>query len=43
MKNWPITYEDIKPYYDKLDKLIGVFGTKENLPNDPDGFSSTTA
>ena len=37
-ENWPITYEDIKPYYDKLDKLIGVFGTKENLPNDPDGF-----
>ena len=37
-ENWPITYEDIKPYYDKLDQLIGVFGTKENLPNDPDGF-----
>ena len=37
-QNWPISYEDIKPYYDKLDRLIGVFGTKENLPNDPDGF-----
>ena len=37
-ENWPISYEDLKPYYDKLDKLIGVFGTKENLPNDPDGF-----
>lgn len=36
--NWPIGYEDVKPYYDKLDKLIGVFGSKENLPNDPDGF-----
>ncbi|MEM6632763.1 MAG: FAD-binding protein, partial [Bacteroidota bacterium] len=21
---WPISYEDIKPYYDKVDKLIGV-------------------
>lgn len=37
-ENWPIGYEDIKPYYDKVDQLIGVFGTKENLPNEPDGF-----
>ncbi len=26
VKNWPIGYEDVKPYYDKVDKLIGVFG-----------------
>jgi len=37
-EDWPITYKDIKPYYDKIDKLIGVFGSKENLSNDPDGF-----
>jgi len=37
-ENWPIGYEDVKPYYDKVDKLIGVFGTNEGLPNDPDGF-----
>src|SRR5690554_6308666 len=36
--NWPISYEDISPYYDKVDKLIGVFGTKENMPNEPDGY-----
>ena len=36
--NWPIGYEDVRPYYDKVDKLIGVFGSRENLPNDPDGF-----
>ena len=36
--NWPIGYEDVKPYYDKVDKLIGIFGSKENLPNEPDGF-----
>ena len=36
--NWPISYEDIKPYYDKVDKLVGVFGSNEGLPNDPDGF-----
>jgi choline dehydrogenase-like flavoprotein len=36
--DWPIGYEDIKPYYDKIDKLIGIFGTNEGLENDPDGF-----
>jgi choline dehydrogenase-like flavoprotein len=36
--DWPIGYEDIKPYYDRVDKLIGVFGTNEGLENDPDGF-----
>jgi len=36
--NWPIGYQDVKPYYDKVDKLIGLFGSKENLPNEPDGF-----
>ncbi|MDR3715723.1 MAG: GMC family oxidoreductase [Puia sp.] len=36
--DWPIGYEDVKPYYDKIDKLIGVFGTNEGLPNDPDGI-----
>ena len=36
--DWPIGYEDVKPYYDRIDKMIGVFGTNEGLPNDPDGF-----
>ena len=36
--NWPIGYEDVKPYYDKVDKLIGVFGSKESIKNEPDGF-----
>ncbi|HWO88385.1 MAG TPA: GMC family oxidoreductase [Gemmatimonadales bacterium] len=36
--NWPLTYEDIRPYYDRLDRLIGLFGSVENLPNQPDGI-----
>ncbi len=36
--NWPIGYEDVAPYYDKVDKLIGIFGTKENFPNEPNGY-----
>ncbi|MCC5939664.1 MAG: GMC family oxidoreductase [Lunatimonas sp.] len=36
--NWPIGYDDLKPYYDRVDKLIGVFGSKEGIHNEPDGF-----
>jgi choline dehydrogenase-like flavoprotein len=35
--NWPITYQDIAPYYDKVESYIGVFGTKENVSSAPDG------
>lgn len=35
--DWPITYEDLAPYYDKVESYIGVFGTKENIPSAPDG------
>lgn len=37
-ERWPVTYDEIKPYYDKVDTLIGVYGTKEGLENDPDGI-----
>ena len=38
--DWPITYDDIKPFYDEIDKFIGVFGTNlgPRFPNEPDGF-----
>jgi len=35
--DWPISYADVAPYYDRVDKLIGIFGSVENLPNHPDG------
>src|ERR1700737_4130026 len=36
--DWPITYEEVSPYYDKVESYIGVFGTKENIPSAPDGI-----
>jgi choline dehydrogenase-like flavoprotein len=36
--DWPIGYDDLQPYYDKLDRLVGIFGSAENLPNEPDGI-----
>jgi choline dehydrogenase-like flavoprotein len=36
-EDWPISYEDVAPYYDRIDDLIGVFGSREGLHNHPDG------
>jgi choline dehydrogenase-like flavoprotein len=36
--DWPITYEDVAPYYDKVESFIGVFGTKEGVSSAPDGI-----
>ena len=36
--DWPIGYDDYKPFYDKVDKLVGIFGSVENYPNEPDGL-----
>lgn len=36
--DWPISYDDLKPYYDEVDRLIGIFGSMEGLPNEPDGI-----
>lgn len=34
---WPITYEELAPYYDRAETLLGVYGTREGLPALPDG------
>lgn len=36
--DWPISYDDVKPWYDKVDQLIGVFGSTEGMYNEPDGI-----
>jgi choline dehydrogenase-like flavoprotein len=39
--DWPISYEDVAPYYDKVEMLIGVYGENvgmENTPDSPDGI-----
>ena len=36
--NWPIRYDDLKPYYDDLDRLVGLFGSNEGIHNQPDGI-----
>jgi choline dehydrogenase-like flavoprotein len=36
--DWPIGYDDLSPYYDRVDRLVGIFGSREGLRNDPDGI-----
>ena len=36
--DWPIGYDDVRPYYDRVDQLIGLFGSAEGLRNPPDGI-----
>jgi choline dehydrogenase-like flavoprotein len=36
--DWPIGYDDVKPYYDNVDRFIGLYGSNEGLRNAPDGI-----
>lgn len=35
---WPITYDEVKPFYDRVDRMIGIYGTVEGIRNEPDGI-----
>ncbi|PAW75028.1 MAG: GMC family oxidoreductase [Opitutia bacterium Tous-C4FEB] len=34
--DWPIGYDDVAPYYDKVEMLVGVYGSNTGLENTPD-------
>ncbi|HEX8089807.1 MAG TPA: GMC family oxidoreductase [Blastocatellia bacterium] len=36
-EDWPISYAELAPYYDRVEEFIGVSGSAENLPQLPDG------
>ncbi|MBV7531513.1 GMC oxidoreductase [Chitinophaga sp. sic0106] len=35
--DWPIRYRDLAPWYDYVEKFAGISGTREGLPQLPDG------
>ncbi len=37
-EDWPIRYEDLAPWYDHVEKTIGVSGSMDGLPQLPDGI-----
>jgi len=36
-EDWPIDYPDLAPYYEKIEREVGVCGNYDNLPDLPDG------
>ena len=34
--DWPMTYKDMAPWYDKTEAFVGVYGSNEGLENTPD-------
>ena len=36
--DWAVTYEDMRPCYDRVEQFIGVSGAMEGLPQFPDGI-----
>jgi choline dehydrogenase-like flavoprotein len=36
--DWPISYADVAPYYDKVDRYLGISGVREDLPWLPDSI-----
>jgi len=36
-ENWPLSYKDIEPYYDLVEKYVGITGSAEGLAYLPDG------
>ena len=35
--DWPIRYRDLKPWYDHVERFIGVSGNRDGIPELPDG------
>jgi choline dehydrogenase-like flavoprotein len=35
--DWAVNYADMSPYYDRVERFIGVSGAREGLPQFPDG------
>ncbi len=35
--DWPISYADLEPHYDRVEQFIGVYGNADGVPQLPDG------
>ena len=36
-EDWPISYADLAPYYDRVEEFLGVYGNQDHVKNLPDG------
>ncbi|HBY60243.1 MAG TPA: GMC family oxidoreductase [Solibacterales bacterium] len=37
-ETWPVSYAEMAPYYDKVERLVGISGQADNYVNMPDGI-----
>ena len=37
-EDWPITYEELVPYYEKVERYVGLSGSADGLPQIPDSI-----
>jgi choline dehydrogenase-like flavoprotein len=42
-EDWPIGYDELVPYYEQVERFLGIIGTAEHIPNLPDGVYVKTA
>ena len=35
--DWPISYDELAPFYTRVERFLGVHGTPEGVPQSPDG------
>ena len=36
-EDWPVSYDELVPYYDQVEEFLGIIGTSDGIPNLPDG------
>jgi glucoside 3-dehydrogenase (cytochrome c) catalytic subunit len=36
-QDWPLSYQDLAPYYDEVEEYVGICGQAEDVPELPDG------
>jgi choline dehydrogenase-like flavoprotein len=41
--DWPIGYEELAPFYDEVERCLGLYGNIDNVPTLPDGAYSHEA
>jgi len=42
-EDWPISYDELAPFYDEVEAYLGLYGNKDNVPTLPDGVYAKPA
>lgn len=41
--DWPVSYDEIAPFYDEVERCLGLYGRADNVPTLPDGVYAQEA